>query len=48
MKALIILSLLLLKACGAEGSSFKIGETKRADVIAEKGEGPFEEKLRAV
>jgi hypothetical protein len=48
MKAFIILSLLLLSACGANRSSFKIGETTRADVIAEKGEPLSEEILPAV
>jgi hypothetical protein len=48
MKACIILSLLLLSACGAKRSSFKIGETTRADVITEKGEPLSEEKIPEV
>jgi hypothetical protein len=41
----LILGLLFLSACGAKKSSFKIGETTRADVIALKGEPLSEEAV---
>ena len=40
----LILGLLLSSACGAKKSSFKIGETTRADIIALKGE-PLSEEI---
>ena len=41
----LILGLLFVSACGAKKSSFKIGETTRADVIALKGEPLSEEVI---
>jgi hypothetical protein len=43
MRALIIFSLLLLSACGAKKTSFIMGQTTRADVVAEKGPPNSEE-----
>lgn len=44
MRSSLILGLLLLSACGAKQSSMKMGETTRADLVAEKGEYLSEEK----
>ena len=44
MRALIIFSLLLLSACGAKNTSFIMGQTTRADVVAEKGD-PLSEEI---
>jgi hypothetical protein len=44
MRALIIFSLLLLSACGAKKTSFIMGQTTRADVVAEKGD-PISEEI---
>ena len=45
MRALIIFSLLLLGACGAKKTSFIMGQTTRADVVAEKGDPLSEEVI---
>lgn len=43
MRLYLCLGLVVLSACGAKKSGIKMGETTRADVIAEKGEPLSEE-----
>ena len=45
MRALIIFSLLLLGACGAKKTSFIMGQTTRADVVADRGDPLSEEVI---
>lgn len=45
MRVLLILSLLLLGACGVKTNNIIMGETSRADLLAEKGEALSEHSI---